>query len=75
LVWLAVQASSYFCNAGYRRSNGKNGKDAAIVLGVIAGIDNADAVTKRECGKSPKIIQIPRYTRVKGKRLGVDNLY
>jgi amidase len=48
-------------------------KDAAIVLGVIAGIDNADAVTKESAGKVQK--DYTKYLDInglKGKRLGVD---
>ncbi|HEX8462644.1 MAG TPA: amidase [Segetibacter sp.] len=48
-------------------------KDAAIVLGIIAGIDSNDSVTKQSKGKSQK-----DYTKhldingLKGKRLGIE---
>ena len=51
-------------------------KDAAILLGVMAGIDPADAVTKQSKGKSQKdYSKFLDENGLKGKRLGIEKSF
>lgn len=46
--------------------------DAAILLEVLAGIDNSDAVTKESSGKEKKYSDFLDIDGLKGKRIGVE---
>ena len=51
-------------------------KDAAILLGVMAGVDPADAVTKQSKGKSQKdYSKFLDENSLKGKRLGIEKSF
>jgi amidase len=51
-------------------------KDAAILLGVMAGVDPADAVTKQSMGKSQKdYSKFLDENSLKGKRLGIEKSF
>ena len=46
--------------------------DAAILLEVLAGVDNENAVTKESRGKNTKYTKFLNIDALKGKRIGVD---
>ena len=46
--------------------------DAAILLEVLAGVDNADSVTKESAGKAKKYTTFLDINGLKGKRIGVE---
>lgn len=46
--------------------------DAAILLEVLAGIDDSDAVTKESAGKATKYTKFLDTNGLKGKRIGVE---
>ena len=46
--------------------------DAAILLEVLAGVDDADAVTKESIGKTTKYTKFLNINGLKGKRIGVE---
>lgn len=46
--------------------------DAAILLEVLAGVDNSDSITKESAGKAKKYTSFLDINGLKGKRIGVE---
>jgi amidase len=48
--------------------------DAAILLGVLAGVDNMDAVTVGSKRKGIRLPKIFRFKFLAGKRIGIEKM-
>jgi Asp-tRNA(Asn)/Glu-tRNA(Gln) amidotransferase A subunit family amidase len=69
-----VSRSNYSHIPRYGWTNGKTVKDAAILLGILAGIDSKDPVTNESKGKAQADYTkfLDAKAALQGKRIGVE---